>query len=106
MRITRSLLLAGTMLPALVLSDLSVARSLGDGVDGRIELAQREEPGEGPRGGGRGPGGAGPAERGGAERGGPPARERPEPAERPSRPEPRQAPAAREQAPAAREQAP
>ena len=103
MRITRSLLLAGTMLPALVLSDLSVARSLGDGASGRIELAQREEPGEGPRGGGRGPGGAGPAERGGAERGGPPARERPEPAERPSRPEPRQAPAAREQAPAARE---
>ena len=44
MRITRSLRLAGTMLPALVLSDLSMARSLGDG--GRFELAQREEPGE------------------------------------------------------------
>ncbi|MEG9505339.1 MAG: hypothetical protein MIN69_26400, partial [Methylorubrum extorquens] len=67
MRMTRSLLLAGTMLPALVLSDLSAARSLSDG--GRIELAQREDAGEGPRGGGRGPGGpgglggAGPAER-------------------------------------------
>ena len=100
MRITRSLLLAGTMLPALVLSDLSLARSLGDG--GRIELAQREESGEGPRGGGRGPGGPGapggpgPAERGGVERGGPPARERPDRSERPERPEPRQAPAARE----------
>ncbi|EHP71357.1 hypothetical protein MetexDRAFT_6832, partial [Methylorubrum extorquens DSM 13060] len=75
MRMTRSLLLAGTMLPALVLSDLSAARSLSDG--GRIELAQREDAGEGPRGGGRGPGGpgglggAGPAERGGVERGGP-----------------------------------
>ncbi|CAO4185394.1 OmpA-like domain-containing protein [Methylorubrum aminovorans] len=100
MRMTRSLLLAGTMLPALVLSDLSLARSLGDG--GRIELAQREDDGEGPRGGGRGPGGpgapggAGPAERGGVERGGPPARERPDRPERPERPEPRQAPAGRE----------
>lgn len=100
MRMTRSLLLAGTMLPALVLSDLSSARSLSDGE--RIELAQREDAGEGPRGGGRGPGGpgglggAGPAERGGVERGGPPARERPERSERPERPEPRQAPAARE----------
>ncbi|MBD8909262.1 hypothetical protein, partial [Methylorubrum zatmanii] len=55
MRITRSLLLAGTMLPALVLSDLSVARALGDDGGRRIDLAQREEGGEGPRGG-RGPG--------------------------------------------------
>ena len=97
MRITRSLLLAGTILPALVLSDSSSARSLGDGE--RIELAQREGAEEGPRGGGRGPGapgGAGPAERGGVERGGPPARERPDRSERPERPEPRQAPAARE----------
>ncbi|MEH3119041.1 MAG: OmpA family protein [Methylorubrum populi] len=82
MRITRSLLLAGTMLPALVLSDLAPARSLSEGAGGRIEVAQREDAGEGPRGGGRGPGGPGPAERGG-----PPARERPEPAERPVRPE-------------------
>ena len=41
MRITRSLLLAGTMLPALVLSDLAMARSLGDG--GRFELRGGEK---------------------------------------------------------------
>ncbi len=60
MRITRSLLLTGTILPALLLSDLSFARSLGEAANGRIELAQRDPEGPGGPGGGRGgPGGPG-----------------------------------------------
>ncbi|MCE4222987.1 OmpA family protein [Methylobacterium sp. C25] len=100
MRMTRSLLLTGTMLPTLLLAVPVQARSPNEGTSARMELAQLGE--EGPRGG-RGGG----AERGGGagERGGGAARERPEAPAARERPEPRQAPAARErpEAPAARE---
>ncbi len=106
MRMTRSLLLTGTILPSLLMATPSFARPLDTIGSARTEWAQL---GEEPRGGGGPRGGAG-----GAERGGPPAaRERPEP--RPAapaaptareRPDPvREAPAARERpdVPAARD---
>lgn len=105
MRLTQTLFLTGTILPALVLAGMVQARPQADAPGGasapRIELAQapeREERrgggGGGERAGGGERGGAGGGQRGGPDREGPPAaRERPEAPAARERPEPR--PAAR-----------
>ncbi|WP_284246928.1 hypothetical protein, partial [Methylobacterium haplocladii] len=56
---TRSLLLTGTILPALILNAPSWARSAGEAPSARMELAQLGEDGPAGRGGGGGPRGGG-----------------------------------------------
>ncbi|TXN20679.1 hypothetical protein FV217_17065, partial [Methylobacterium sp. WL9] len=68
---TRSLLLTGTILPALILAAPAWARSVDDSPSARMEMAQLGEDGPpGRGGGGAGPRGAGGERGGGLERGG------------------------------------